>query len=211
MLKTLDTKLGFVVEEARRRFNINMRRLNAKRFSAEVRTFLDIYNQSLGGTWGFTPLSEGEIHELSKSLRMLIVPELTSVAEVDGRVIAAAFVLLDYNPRIRAIQGKLFPFGFMRLLMNKKALKRVRMISTNVIPEYQKWGVGLILMQHLIAPCMEWGMEEAEFSWVLESNHLSAGTLRRGGAKLTKTYRIYDYGPTPDPQLSLMAQARRTK
>ena len=39
-----------------------------------------------------------------------------------------------------------------------------------------------------------WGIETAEFSWVLESNHLSNQSLRRGGAICDKTYRIYDYG-----------------
>ena len=39
---------------------------------------------------------------------------------------------------------------------------------------------------------MEWGLEEAEFSWVLESNSLSYGSLKKGGAKITKTYRLYD-------------------
>ena len=36
--------------------------------------------------------------------------------------------------------------------------------------------------------------------WVTDP-HLSF--LKRGGAKLTKTYRMYDYGPNPDPQLDL--------
>jgi len=209
MLEQLDKKLEFVVEEATRRFNVKVRRINSRRFDREVRTFLDLYNQSLGGTWGFTPMSEGEIRHLSKSLKMLIVPELTSIAEVDGRVVGAAFVLLDYNPRIKQIAGRLFPFGFMRLLWNKRAIKRIRFISTNVVPEFQRWGLGLVLLQNLVAPVLKWGIEEAEFSWVLESNQLSAGSLRRGGAKLTKTYRLYDFGPTPDPQANLLPAKTR--
>ena len=101
------------------------------------------------------------------------------------------------------INGRLFPFGFIKLLRNKREIKQLRLISTNVVPEYQKWGLGLVIMHRLVPLVNNWGMEEAEFSWVLESNTLSAGTLRRGGAKLTKTYRIYDYGPTPDPQRNL--------
>ncbi|MEO1973234.1 MAG: N-acetyltransferase, partial [Pirellulaceae bacterium] len=61
MLETLDTKLDFVIREATRRFNIKMRPLSRSRFDEDVRLFLNIYNQSLGGTWGFTPLSEAEI------------------------------------------------------------------------------------------------------------------------------------------------------
>jgi len=197
MLASLDKKLEFVVREATRRFDIRLRFLNRKRFHDEIRTFLHIYNASLDGTWGFTPLSQGEIDHMSSSLRRLIVPELTTAAEVDGRVVAASFGLLDYNPRIKEINGRLFPFGFIRLLTRRKQLKRVRLISTNVLPEFQRWGLGVVILARLVPDALKWGIEEGEFSWVLESNHLSFKSLQRGGAKLTKTYRIYDY-PAPN-------------
>jgi GNAT superfamily N-acetyltransferase len=195
MLKTLDKKLDFVVAEATRRFDITLRPLDRKRFAEDVRTFLDIYNQSLGGTWGFTPLSKEEMEAMAAGLRWLIVPELTSIAEIGGRPIGAVFALLDYNPRIRQINGRLFPFGFLRLLWNRKAIRRIRLISTNVLPEFQRWGVGLVATARLVPVALDWGIQEAEFSWVLESNHLSYKTLKKGGVALTKTYRIYDYDP----------------
>jgi GNAT superfamily N-acetyltransferase len=193
MLETLDKKLDFVVEEATRRFGVKTRRLDRKRFREEVHTFLDIYNRSLDGSWGFTPLSNSEVDHLATSLQHLIVPEMTSVAEVEGRVVGAVFGLLDYNPRIRKIDGRLFPFGFVRLLWNRRGIKRVRLVSTNVLPEFQRWGLGLVLPARLIPDIRAWGIQEAEFSWVLESNHLSRATLERGGAKRTHTFRIYDY------------------
>ena len=57
MLQTLDSKLKFVVDEATRRFDVTTRRIDRARFDQDVRSFLHIYNQSLGATWGFTPLS----------------------------------------------------------------------------------------------------------------------------------------------------------
>lgn len=195
MLKTLDKKLEFVVNEATRRFDIKLRRMDRRHFDREVRTFLEIYNQSLGGTWGFVPLSEGEVTHMSRTLKHLIVPEMTTVAEVEGRPVASVFGLLDYNPRIKAIDGRLFPFGFLRLLWNRRKIKKIRLIATNVLPEFQTWGLGLVTLARLVPEVLEWGIEEAEFSWVLESNKLSYQSLKRGGAKLSKTYRIYDLPP----------------
>ena len=194
MLEQLDKKLEFVVNEATRRFGVTLRRMDRRRFDQEVRTFLNIYNESLGGTWGFVPLSEGEVEHMSHTLKHLIVPEMTTVAEIEGKPVAAVFGLLDYNPRIKAIDGRLFPFGFLRLLWNRRAIRRVRLISTNVLPQYQTWGLGLVAMARLVPEVLAWGIQEAEFSWVLESNKLSYQSLKRGGARLTKTYRIYDYG-----------------
>ncbi|MCB9936960.1 MAG: N-acetyltransferase [Planctomycetaceae bacterium] len=198
MLESLDKKLYFVVDEATKRFGVTLRQMDPKNFIRDVRMFLSIYNSSLGGTWGFTPLSEGEIDHMADSMKHLIVPELTSIAEVDGRPVATAFALLDYNPRIKKIDGRLFPFGFMRLFWRRRAIKNIRIISTNVIPEYQKWGLGLVILSRLVPEVISWGVKEAEFSWVLESNQLSYKTLKRGGAKLTKTYRVYDCGPNSE-------------
>lgn len=193
MLKTLDKKMKFVVEESVRRFNITTRQVNPRKFDEDVAMFMDIYNRSLPGTWGFVPMSEAELKHAAAGLKQLIVPELTSIAEIDGKPVGVVFALPDYNPRIRKIKGRLFPFGFIRLLFNRKAIKKVRLLSTNVLPEYQKWGLGLVLLNHLLPAVHRWGIQEAEFSWVLESNHLSRATLERAGTEREKTYRIYDY------------------
>jgi GNAT superfamily N-acetyltransferase len=118
--------------------------------------------------------------------------DLTTFAEIDGKPIGVVFGLLDYNPLIKKIDGRLFPFGFLRLLLGRRKLTRVRLVSTNVVPEYQRWGIGLVLMQRLVGDALRWGIREGEFSWVLESNHLSRKSLERGGAKRTHTFRIYD-------------------
>ena len=192
MLETLDEKLEVIAQAAKERFDVKLRRINPRNFKQEVHSFLDIYNQSLVNTWGFTPFSDAEIKHLGGSLRHLIAPELTTFAEIDGRPVAVAFGLLDYNPRIREIDGRLFPFGFLKLLRNRKAIKNARILSTNVVPEYQRWGLGVTVLSRLRQDVLDWGLEEVEFSWVLETNHLSYKTLQRGGAKLYKTYRIFD-------------------
>ncbi len=195
MLTKLNKKLFFISSESQKRFNVTVRSMRRDRFHEEVEMFLRVYNESLAGTWGFVPLSAGEIKMLAEGLKQLIVPELAIVAEVDGHPIGACFGLLDYNPRIRKINGRLFPFGFLHLLRNKRAIKKMRVISINVVPEYQRWGLGVVLLGGLIKPIQEWGMQEVEFSWVLESNTLSRGSLEKGGAKRDKTYRMYDYEP----------------
>jgi GNAT superfamily N-acetyltransferase len=184
-----------MVAGVKERFGVTVRPLDRHRFADEVRMFLHIYNDSLGGTWGFVPLTEHEVDHMAASLKYLIAPELALVAEVNGKPVGAVFCLLDYNPRIKAIDGRLFPFGFLRLLWNKKGIKRLRAISTNVIPEYQAWGIGLVLMEALAHRFIAWGLEEVEFSWVLDSNHLSKRTLERGGAIVTKKYRMYQDDP----------------
>lgn len=177
------------------RFNLECRPMHYDRFDEELKVFLDIYNQSLVNTWGFVPMSEGEVKKQASGMKRMIVPEMTTMALIDGKPVGTMFGLLDYNKRIKEIDGKLFPLGFWKLLRNKQEITRVRLISSNVLPEYQSWGIGIALVSRLVPTAMEWGIKEAEFSWVLESNDLSYKSLKKGGAKITKKYRVYDYGP----------------
>ncbi|MGW8257839.1 MAG: N-acetyltransferase family protein, partial [Thermoguttaceae bacterium] len=198
MLPAIAVKLGPIADQIVERYNVKLRSLDTSHFVEDVKLFLTLYNRSLANTWGFVPMTPGEVEHMAEGLRFLIIPEMTVAAEIDGQVVGASFGLPDYNPRIKDIDGRLFPFGFMRLLRNRKAIKRIRLISTNVVPEYQRYGIGLVLMQGLVPKALEWGLQEAEFSWVLESNSLSYGSLKKGGAKISKTYRLYDLAETEE-------------
>lgn len=192
MLNDVDPKLIFIVEESAKRFNATTRPIRRSHFKEDVRIFLSIYNESLQQTWGYVPMSEAEVDEQSKGLKQLLIPELTSIAEIDGKPVGAGFGLLDYNPIIRRIGGKLLPLGWYHLLFGRKNIKRLRLVSANVLPEYQRWGLGLVTLYPILPVALARGIEVGEFSWVLESNQLSRGTIERGGAKCSKTHRIFD-------------------
>lgn len=190
-------QLGGLADQAQERCNAIIRPLNTSAFLDDVRLFLDLYNRSLLATWGFVPLTEAELRALAASLRHLLVPELSLFAEVDGRPVGAILGLPDYNPVIKRIDGRLFPFGFWHLLRSKREVRRVRVLSINVVPEYQRWGLGLVLMKALVPKALELGVEEAEFSWVSEANDLARLGLEKGGARLYKRYRLYDLDWSP--------------
>ena len=191
-LATLDPKLKRIWEGANERFNINVRPIDKRRFKEEITLFLNIYNRSMASMWGFVPLTEEEIKRMASELKMLILPQLALVAEVDGKPVGSVFGMPDYNPRIKKIDGRLLPFGWLTLL-SRKPFRRFRAISTTVLPEYQMWGISVVLLAGLIPAVKDSGLHEAEFSWVAESNHLSRSSLQRGGAKYEKTHRMYDW------------------
>ncbi len=192
MLEKLDPKLYFVIEEVKRRFNVTVRKANPRKLLDEAKLFVKLYNEALIATWGFVPMSPAEAEHTAEGLRLLLDPDLTTIVQVDGRPVGVVLGLLDYNPIIKKIDGRLFPFGFLHLLFGRKKLKRIRMVSNNILPEFQRWGLGLVAADRITPDCLARGIHDCEFSWVLESNQLSRGSLERGGARRTKTYRLYD-------------------
>ena len=123
-----------------------------------------------------------------------MVPELAFAAEIGGRMVGAVFALPDYNPRIREIDGRLFPFGFWRLLRKKNEIKKVRILAATVLPEYNLMGIGLVLLASAVTQGPGVGYRGGrillgcgvEFAF-------SRGSLEKGRAKRLKTYRIYDW------------------
>jgi GNAT superfamily N-acetyltransferase len=192
MLEKLDPKVKFAFTEVKRRFNVETRPLDHKNFKRDVLLFLDIYNRALVGTWGFVPLSNAELEFIAKGMRWLMVPALTSIASIEGKPIGVGWGMPDFNPAIKRAGGKLLPFGWWYLLQTKKQCRRIRLISTNVLPEYHGWGLGLATLERILPGALAMGVKEAEFSFVLESNHFSRATLERAGTKKTRTYRLYD-------------------
>ena len=193
MLPASTAKRGRLTQQIIEHFNVRVRGMDRAHFREDVEAFLSIYNRSMVNHWNFAPMSPGEVHHMAKGLRWLIVPEMARAAEIDGRLVGAVLCLPDFNPQIKRIDGRLSPCGLLRLLRSKRKIKKVRLVSANVVPEYQLMGLGLVLLRALVSPGVDLGFTEVEYSWVAESNMLSRGSLEKGGAKRIKTYRIYDW------------------
>jgi GNAT superfamily N-acetyltransferase len=192
-LPKFQERLNPLIDQVEARWNPVIRPMNTSRHGGDIDLFLDLFNRSLDGMWGFVPLTLPELQDLVGSLRYLMDPRFALVAEVEGKAAGIAIGVPDYNPRIKQINGRLFPFGFLRLL-SRRGLNRFCVLSLTVLPEYQRWGLGLVLLRALLPRALDLGFQEGEFSWISESNTLAIGGMRKSGLRHTKTYRIYDFG-----------------
>lgn len=192
LLAALVARYKPAVLSALERYKLVIRPFNPRTYEEDIGTYLDIYNRSLEGTWGFTPLQAGEVRHIAGELRRAIVPELAVFAESEGRPIGAVLALLDYNQIIRTLNGRLFPFGFVRLMTGRRRISSVRVMAMTMMPGFQSAGLGIVLVDNLVAAATTLGIDRYEFSWVLESNSSSRGTLERAGTKITSVYRLYD-------------------
>lgn len=169
-----------------------IRPFNPSKYQQEIATYLDIYNRSLEGTWGFTPLQPSEARHIGRELRHVLEPQFAAFVECDGKPVGALLALLDYNQILRKLNGRLFPLGFLRILLGRRHITTARAMAVTMVPGHQNAGLGIVLLDHLVGAAAKWGIERYEFSWVLESNKRSRGTLERAGTQITATYRIYD-------------------
>src|SRR3989304_430851 len=131
-------KLKRVADIAQKRSRLKISQLDMKNFEAELDKVKYVYNKAWAPNWGFVPMTEDEIDAMAKDLKSIIEPSLVLFGEIDGKLVGFALVLLDYNFIFKQMNGRLFPFGIIKLFTQKKKIPWSRIITLGIIPEYQK-------------------------------------------------------------------------
>ena len=171
---------------------ITLRTVDLRRFDAEVAVIQDIYNSAWERNWGFVPLSEREILYLAKQLRPVIDPHLAIVAELDGEPVGFALGLPDYNMALKHVNGRLFPFGIVKLLWYRRRIDRCRTITLGLKPHARRRGIDALLIAQLFKEGRKIGIWKGECSWILEDNWEMRRGLERIGGVADKTYRVFE-------------------
>lgn len=175
---------------------LKLRTVNMKRFDEEVRLMMNIFNEAWAENWGFVPATEKEIGYIAKMLKPIIDPEMVFFAHVNGDPAAFSVLLPNIHEAIRDLKGKLFPFGWAKLLWRlKRGLKSGRLCLMGIRKPYRgsKLGALSVLMNvEMNRRGQKRGYKMAELGWTLETNErINRGIEFMGGRKY-KTYRIYE-------------------
>lgn len=177
---------------ARRRSGVKIYQVDLKIFDEHLNRFKYVYNRAWALNWGFVPMTNEEIDAMAKEVKPLIEESLILFAEIDGELVGASLVLLDYNEIIKNLNGHLFPFGIIKLMTQKKKIKWARVLTLGVIPEYQKRGLDAVLYWEIVNRAHKIGIDLGEASWILEDNDMmNRGAITMNG-ELYKKYRVYD-------------------
>ena len=179
-----------------RRNNLSLRPFDKRRFNEDVNLIIELFNDAWSRNWGFVPLTKLETAALAKELRPIFRPSLCSFLVRDGDAIGFWMGLPDYNRVLLKLRGRLFPFGFLKLLRAKRRIDTMRVMLMGVRKEHQHLGLDACLYGDIIR-ANESGIRSAECSWILETNTPMINTLERAGARRWRTYRIYEKPLTP--------------
>lgn len=178
---------------------VTFRTIRMSDFDREVEIILDIYNDAWEKNWGFVPMNSEEFRHMAKDMKGFLDPSLLLIAEVQGEPAAFALALPDVNQALHKNRnGKLFPFGLLKLLWNvkgpgrKKTLKRCRVITLGIKKKFQPIGIGPVLYLEYLSRGPAAGYPAGEAGWVLEDNVAMNRALEHMCGKRTKVHRLYD-------------------
>jgi GNAT superfamily N-acetyltransferase len=189
--QALGEKIGRLAKRVRARYDPVVRPVDMKRYDEELALVKKLYNEAWEENWGFVRYTEAEFDHLASELKPVVDPDLAVFVELEGRVAGMAVCLPDVNQVLKRARGKIVPFGILAFLRRKKLVDQLRLAILGLMPEYRNKGLETVLVDELYEHAMSKGYRRCECSWVLEDNRAMNRALEVSGAKLYKTYRIY--------------------
>jgi len=173
-------------------FRLREIRTDRKGFAEDVDHVLRIYNQAWVKNWGFVPLDEDEIRHQAKAFKPILEPSIMLFAERDGIPIAFLLALPDANVMLSKIRGRLWPWSIVKLLLWKRRIRTVRVITLGILPQWRGVGLDSALIVESLARGRKLGITGAECSWMLEDNEPILASIRSIGAREYRRYRLYE-------------------
>ena len=177
-----------------------VRRIDMSRYDEEVAAMVDIIRVAWAENWGAIPHTAAEAKFMAEEMKLILVPELVSIATIDGKPVAFCLALPDLNEMIRDLKGKLFPFGWVKLLWRLLTIRSfvsgTRVVFMGVRPEYKNKPMGSVLALLTVGAVrdaqLKLRMPVSEMSWVLETNTQTCHSIEDIGGRVYKTYRMYE-------------------
>jgi GNAT superfamily N-acetyltransferase len=188
-----DPSIHAAAEKALRDEGITIRNMRKREMAAEVRRFMDVYNEAWGDNWGFVPITDAECEFQAKNLKQVLDEEWTFMAEKDGEVVGAALTLPDVNQVLARMNGRLLPFGWARFLLGRRKVDAVRVFALGVKHAYRHTGVAAgLYLEHIKLAAMPDKIHWGEMGWILETNEPMNRAMEGMGGKIVKRYRVYE-------------------
>lgn len=177
---------------------IRYRYLDPKHVERDVRIVVDIFQDAWSDNWGAVPFTDAELKKMAEDFKLILVPEITTLVEIDGEPAAFAVALPNLNEAIRDLGGKLFPVGFAKLLWRVKVAgtRTARLALLGIRKKYRNQrkyaGLSAFMYVELHRGGAKKGIEWGELSWTLEDNGPVNAGIRMMGGEIYKRYRVYE-------------------
>ncbi|MCW3848289.1 GNAT family N-acetyltransferase [Sphingomonas sp. LB-2] len=190
-----------IVAMGERNPKIHVREVDKSQFAREAKIIVDILNDAWSDNWGFVPLTQPELDDVSTKLKPLVYTEMIRIAEYEGEPVAFMIALPDLNDALMPLKGNLFPFGWLKLLLwlRRPKTKGARVPLMGVVKRLQgsrlASQLAFMMIEYIRAASVdEYGAQRGEVGWVLEDNQGMVAIADAIESKVNRQYNIYEKG-----------------
>jgi GNAT superfamily N-acetyltransferase len=152
-----------------------------------------IYQSAFVQVWGYYPVTEQEIRALIERILAIADPRLIKLVKKGEESIGFVIAYPDVSAAFQRIRGRLWPFGWIWVLLETKRTKWVNFNGVGILPKYQGAGANAVLYAELAKTVQSdrFHFEHGDFVQVAENNIHSLGDANAIGIQWYKTHRMY--------------------
>ena len=188
----LPEKVRLVAERVQARLGLTVERFNTR---ADLRAFVpqlkELYNESLPGTVGNTPLTDEEAKVMADQIIWFARPQLIKILKKDERIVGFLFAYPDVSAALQRSKGKLFPFGWIDLLLELKRTTWIDINGAGIIAEYRGMGGTAILFSEMEKTLLSGSFTRADVVQIGVDNQKMQMEMAALGLDFCKMHRNY--------------------
>ncbi|MCE1207943.1 MAG: hypothetical protein LWX23_00540, partial [Spirochaetia bacterium] len=159
------------------------------KFGAQV---FELIDEAYAGLYGTTPLSPRQVRAYINQYLNFVDPRFTKImVDAQERLAGFAITIPSLSNALYKSRGRLFPFGWARLLSALRNPTSIDMMLVAVRKEYLARGAVALLMTALNKSAIENGIKESETNPELETNLAVQGMWKDYPKRQHKRRRIY--------------------
>jgi len=188
----LPEKIRRVAEIVRRTRGLRVLSFRSRRELATVVPRLQkLYNDSLAGTTGNTPLTDDEARTMANQMLWFADPGLIKLIVKGEELVGFLFAYPDISAALQRTRGRLFPLGWIDILLELRRSKWVNINGAGIVEKYRGLGGTAILFDEMEKSIRAGGFEHADLVQIGLENDKMQRELRDLGIDFYKMHRTY--------------------
>lgn len=151
-----------------------------------------LVNETYAPLFGFVPMSEEEMKKFAAQYLPVLDPAFVKViVNEPGEVIAFGVAMPDMSHGMQKAKGKLFPIGFIHILLAMRSSRQLNLLLGAVKLEYRGKGITALLAKALFESAINRKMQTIDSHLILETNTLMRAECEHAGGEIYKRFRVY--------------------
>jgi len=146
----------------------SVRSLDETDLARELERIREVNNEAFAGNWHFLPLTREEYVFSAKYMSLVTRPELVKIVEHNGEPVAVLHCVLDVNPLLRRLKGRVGPLKYLRFRRDWRRIRTLIVYTVAIKPAHQHSCVYHLLQQSFCR--MARGFDVLEATWVSPDN-----------------------------------------
>lgn len=187
-----DPKIEIIAQRVQERRGLTIARFHTRNdLRKELPEIQGLYNEAIRGTSGNFPISAEEARVMVNQILWFSDPSLIKIVMKETRAVGFLFAYPDISAALQRVKGRLFPFGWLDILIELSKTRTINLNGAGMIEEYRGSGGTAILLNEIIKSLEHSRYTHGEVVQVNSKNERMLQELSNFGITFHKKHRIY--------------------